>query len=90
MSRSRLSFTDHPNSVGESYAEHFVAAGGFGVRLLWAGFACLAHAVLPFLFERTGSKQITLLHEKMVVNRNRRKNIERNTAQAAKESVSSN
>jgi Family of unknown function (DUF6356) len=83
MVQSKLSFTAHPHSVGESYSEHFVTAGGFGIRLLWAGIACLLHAVLPFAFERTGSKQITLLHARMVNNRSRHQDVEQPTAQAA-------
>jgi Family of unknown function (DUF6356) len=83
MAQSKLSFTAHPHSVGESYSEHFVTAGGFGVRLLWAGIACLLHAVLPFVFERTGSKQITLLHARMVSNRSRHQDDKEHKAQAA-------
>ena len=62
-------FTDHPASVGESYSEHLVTAAGFGLRMLVAGSACLVHAVLPFLFVKTGSAQITKLHDRMVANR---------------------
>lgn len=65
----RISFTEHPRSVGESYAEHLGTATGFGLRMLAGGFACLLHGVLPFLFTRTGSRTITLLHDRMVVNR---------------------
>ena len=62
-------FTDHPASVGESYGEHLVTAAGFGLRMVVAGGACLVHAVLPFLFVKTGSTQITVLHDRMVANR---------------------
>ena len=62
-------FTDHPASVGESYGEHLVTAAGFGLRMIVAGGACLVHAVLPFLFVKTGSAQITVLHDRMVANR---------------------
>jgi hypothetical protein len=62
-------FTRHPASVGETYAEHMLAASGFGLRLLLASLACFVHAVVPFLFERTGSTAIHLLHGRMVVNR---------------------
>ena len=64
-------FTAHPQSVGESYAEHAVVASGFGVRLLLAGMACLVHAILPFLFVKTGSAMIEQLHERMVAHRRR-------------------
>ena len=65
-------FTEHPASVGESYGEHMAAAGGFGRDLVLAGFACLVHALLPFLFERTASAAVTDLHERMVRHRARR------------------
>lgn len=71
MPRNKLSFTNHPRSVGESYGQHFIVAAGFGLRLLWASVACLVHAAFPFLFERTGSNQISILHDRMVSNRSR-------------------
>ncbi|MEM7170067.1 MAG: DUF6356 family protein [Pseudomonadota bacterium] len=64
-------FTDHPASVGESYGQHMAMAGSFGWRLLLASLACFAHALLPFLFEKTGSRAITQLHDRMVANRHR-------------------
>ncbi|MGP9822335.1 DUF6356 family protein [Salinarimonas sp. NSM] len=65
----RLSFTDHPASVGETYLEHMGVAFSFGGRMLLAGLACLAHGVFPFLFTKTGSRAVTELHERMVANR---------------------
>jgi hypothetical protein len=62
-------FTEHPASVGETYTEHMARAGCFGLRMVGAGIACLVHAVLPFLFERTGSVAIAELNDRMVVNR---------------------
>ena len=62
-------FTDHPQSVGESYGEHLVTASGFGLRMILAGLACIVHALLPFVFIKTGSAQITVLHDRMVANR---------------------
>jgi len=64
-------FTDHPASVGETYGEHLQAAGGFGLRMILGGMACLLHGLLPFLFIRTGSSTIALLHERMVISRRR-------------------
>ena len=65
-------FTQHPASVGESYGEHCLVAGSFGLRMILGGCACLIHAVLPFLFVRTGSVQISTLHETMIVHRQRK------------------
>jgi hypothetical protein len=40
--------------------------------MILGGFACLIHGLLPFLFVRTGSAQISTLHETMVANRRRK------------------
>lgn len=55
----------HLQDVGESYDEHFVHAGRYGLVLIGAGFACLVHAVLPFLFEKTGSQCVSKLYAHM-------------------------
>lgn len=68
----RQLFTDHPASVNESYLEHLAAAGRFAFWMQVAALACLLHALLPFLFIRTGSSIITRLHDRMVANRARR------------------
>lgn len=62
-------FTEHPASVGESYLEHLARASCFGARMMFAGFACLLHGLLPFLFVKTGSRAISELNDRMVVNR---------------------
>jgi hypothetical protein len=62
-------FTNHPNSVNETYAQHLVMSASFGMAMLCGAFAALVHAVLPFLFEKTGSTIITRLHDRMVTNR---------------------
>ena len=64
-------FTDHPASVGESYSEHLGHAVCFGLRMVFAGLACLVHGVLPFLFVRTGSRAISELNERMITHRRR-------------------
>lgn len=73
-------FTNHPASVGETYWQHLAAAAGFAWRMMLASAACLIHALLPFLFEKTGSRAITQLHDRMVVNRHRQANSVANTA----------
>lgn len=62
-------FAEHPASVGETYREHFAVAGSFGWALFKASLACFVHAVLPFAFEKTGSKAISELHTRMVMKR---------------------
>ncbi len=63
--------TEHLDDIGESYFEHLRFASGFGIRMIWAGIACLFHALLPFAFVNTGSKCISTLHDDMVANRHK-------------------
>ncbi|MGO1120090.1 DUF6356 family protein [Rhodovibrionaceae bacterium A322] len=65
-------FTDHPQSVGESYFEHMGMAFSFGSRMFVTSLACLLHGFFPFLFVKTGSNLINTLHGEMVTNRDRR------------------
>ena len=51
-------FLSHPQTVDESYGEHFVFALGFALRLFGAGLAALVHAIIPCLFEATASRMI--------------------------------
>ena len=62
-------FTEHPASVGETYAEHFMMASSFGIPMMAAGFACLLHGIFPFLFEKTGSNLVKKLYDRIVTNR---------------------
>ena len=62
-------FSEHPNSVGESYVEHMGMAFGFGAKMILCGAACLLHGLFPFLFVRTGSNAIHDLHRRMVTHR---------------------
>lgn len=64
-------FTEHPRSVGESYGEHFSVASRCGVSMMVAGFACVVHALLPFLFVSTASNCLTRLYQRMVAQRAR-------------------
>ena len=69
LSTVNRAFAEHPASVGETYGEHFVVAGSFGWALFKASLACFVHAVLPFAFEKTGSKAISELHTRIVMKR---------------------
>lgn len=64
-------FTQHPASVGENYVQHMGSALSFALPLLGAFLACLVHALLPFLFAKTGSRIIVRLHDRMVTHRHR-------------------
>lgn len=65
-------FTAHPASVGESYWAHAGRAFGFAALLFGAALACLAHALIPALFERTASRTIARLYGEMIAHRDRR------------------
>lgn len=58
-------FTDHPQSVDETYFQHMRFAAGFSLRLFAAGCAAFVHAFLPFLFEKTASNMIGTMHHRM-------------------------
>jgi len=66
-----FSFTEHPAAVGETYFGHLFSALFFCAKMTLALLACLVHAFLPFLFEKTGSKMITRLMDDMVHNRDK-------------------
>ncbi len=64
-------FNDHLASVDETYFEHMGVATTFSARMFVASLACPIHAILPFMFVRTGSAAIETLHDRMVANRRR-------------------
>lgn len=64
-------FSSHPESVGENYGQHFTSAMKFSCAMAVGCIVCLAHALLPFLFERTGSRIVEHLHRTMVAHRSR-------------------
>ena len=64
-------FTEHPASVGETYFEHLLTALSFSLTMLKGAVVCAVHALLPFLFTKTGSECIECLHHKMVTHRSR-------------------
>ena len=62
-------FTDHPNSVGESYFKHMLFAIKIGLKLISWGFAAIFHAIFPFVFKTYVSSNIKKLHDDIFVNR---------------------
>lgn len=62
----RKMFTEHPHSLGESYAQHAVFAFKFGINLLYAGFACFIHAIFPFIFQKTASNLLLQMMHKFL------------------------
>ncbi len=64
MSLARL-FTDHPQSVGESYFQHMGVAGYFCFWLAVAAGAALVHALIPAACETTASRIVKKLYARM-------------------------
>jgi Family of unknown function (DUF6356) len=64
-----LSFTEHPETVGETYFEHLQVATGFSFQMICGGLACFVHGVFPFLFTTTGSSIVRRLHDRLVLHR---------------------
>jgi hypothetical protein len=62
-------FTQHPNSVGESYTKHMIFAISVGLKLFLWGFIAIIHAIFPFLFKTYVSSRIKELHDDIFNNR---------------------
>ena len=62
-------FTDHPNSVGESYFKHMFFAIKVGLKLILWGFAAIFHDIFPFMLKTYVSSSIKKLHDDIFVNR---------------------
>ncbi|APX67172.1 DUF6356 family protein [Sphingomonas sp. gentR] len=78
----RRLFTEHPESVGESYVEHFGVAARFGGIMILGGLGAIVHAVVPGLCTTTGSDTVARLHAEMVAKRRKKQ-----AAQAQMKSV---
>ena len=59
-------FTDHPKSLGMSWAAHGAGAVAIGARMVGAGIACMVHAAVPALFTETAGRTVQDLHDHMV------------------------
>ncbi len=58
-------FTEHPASLGESYAQHSRVAMSYAIPLALAATAAVVHAIFPFLFKTTASDIIRQLNTRM-------------------------
>tara|TARA_Y100000034_G_scaffold46292_1_gene56954 strand:- start:2695 stop:3012 length:318 start_codon:yes stop_codon:yes gene_type:complete len=58
-------FTEHPNSVNETYLQHMWQAIKFSVKLEWLAFCVFIHAIFPFWNEFTASDGIKKLNDFM-------------------------
>lgn len=61
----RKIFIDHPDSVDETYGEHFLFAARFSGLLFLAAFMALVHALIPCLFEKSASRIVLGLSGKV-------------------------
>lgn len=61
----RGKFTEHPESVGETYFEHMGVAAGFSKKLFRAAICCGLHAIFPWMHCTTGSATVKQLHAEM-------------------------
>jgi hypothetical protein len=59
-------FTEHPESVGETYTEHLRIALTLSLRLLGAAIMCAVHALAPWLFTTSASQAVTRLYQDML------------------------
>ena len=55
-------FSDHPASLGETYAQHHFSAFRFGARMILGGLAAMVYALFPFLFVTTASHALDALN----------------------------
>ena len=54
-------FTEHPKSVGENYFTHFKSAIAISLRLFFASFGQIIHAVFPMIHPPLGSDAESLV-----------------------------
>jgi hypothetical protein len=62
-------FLDHPKTVDESYWQHFLFAGKFGVMMVWGGLGAILHALIPGICTTAGSDMIRALNRIVVEHR---------------------
>ena len=59
VSAFRRLFTEHPNSLGMSWAQHAAGAVKIGCQLIGAGCAAIIHAAVPGWFTETAGRRVT-------------------------------
>ncbi|MCL6729542.1 DUF6356 family protein [Sphingomonas hankyongi] len=62
-------FTEHPRSLGMSWAGHGLGAVKIGAELIGAGAACIVHAIVPGWFTQTAGKTVERMHDHMIKRR---------------------
>ena len=56
-------FKEPPNSVGETYFQHFLKSCSFGIKLLMISARAFIHAIFPWCFEHSTSDHISRLND---------------------------
>jgi len=59
----RRLFTEHPNTLGMSWAEHGAGAVKIGAELIGAGCAAMVHAAVPGWFTETAGRTVTRIYD---------------------------
>lgn len=54
----KISFTEHPRSIGETYLEHMIEAWNIGFHIFKFSCCVFIHSIFPFLFVTTASDGI--------------------------------
>lgn len=62
---ARRLFTDHPRTLGMSWAVHGAGAAKIAFVLIGAGAACLIHAVVPGWFTQTAGRTVSNIYGDM-------------------------
>ena len=63
-------FKDHPNSVGETYFQHFLKSCNFGLKLIFISARAFIHAIFPWCFEHSTSNDIKKLNDMLQKRKN--------------------
>jgi hypothetical protein len=56
-------FTEHPRSLGMSWARHGAGAVKIGAELIGAGCAAMVHAAVPGWFTETAGRTVTRIYD---------------------------
>lgn len=56
-------FTEHPRSLGMSWASHGAGAVKIGAELIGAGLAAIIHAIVPGWFVQTAGRTVTRVYD---------------------------
>lgn len=59
----RRLFTEHPHSLGMTWAEHGAGAMKISAELMGASLAALVHAAVPGWFTQTAGKTVTRIYD---------------------------